>query len=433
MQQINRHSPGFWVPTLYFAEGLPYTIVTGLSLIMYKRLGMSNEEVALYVSWLSLPWMLKPFWSPIVQMLGEKRTWILTMQLFVGACLSLVGLTLPLGDSIKWSFVFLFLVAFSSASHDIAADGFYMQELNEKQQSLFVGVRNTFYRLSTFAGSGLLVILAGALEAYLKVPIKAWAWTLFIAALLMLLLLAIHAYTLPKSECKREQIAIKEKPDGFWYTFIDFFKKPHIGVAIAFMLLYRLPEALLTKIYPLFLLDANNISEGGLGMTTLDIGFAQGTVGVIGLLLGGILGGIAIAVHGFRRWLWVMVASISFPNIVYIILAYYQPTNITFISVCIFVEQFGYGFGLTAYMLYLLYFSQGKNQTAHYAFCTGFMTLGLILPGMCAGYLQEQMGYLNFFIFIVCLCPITFWVSSLIKIDPNFGKSSTKTQGNPAD
>lgn len=427
LQQISRHWPGFWVPTLYFTQGLPYTIITSLSLIMYKRLGLSNEETALYVSWLSLPWMLKPFWSPIIDFLGKKRTWILLMQLFIGAGLACVGLTLPLDSSLKWSFVFFFLAAFSSATHDIAADGFYLLELSEKQQSIFVGIRSTFFRLSMFAGSGLLVILAGALEAYLKIPTKAWAWTLFISSIFFIFFSVLHNYLLPRSPYDQPQIASKGKLNSFWNIFIDFFKKPHIGTALLFMMLYRLPEAMLVKITPLFLLDPNNIEKGGLGLTTAEIGFSQGHLGVLGIIFGGILGGIAIGTHGFKRWLWAMVLSISIPNAVYIALAYYQPTNMFFINSCIFIEQLGYGFGFSAYMLYLLYFAQGKHQVAHYAFCTGFMTLGMMLPGMVAGYLQESLGYLNFFILIMCLCPITFIVAAKIKINPDFGKSSTKS------
>ncbi len=423
---MSRHWPGFWVPTLYFTEGLPNVIVVSVALIMFKRLGLDNADAALYTSWLSLPWMLKPFWSPVVELVGRKRTWILGLQLLIATGLACLGFTLPMEDNLQWLMIFLFLIAFSSATHDIAADGFYMLELTEQQQSLFVGIRSTFYRLATITGSGALVMLAGALEVYLKVPSKAWAWTFFFSAILFLLLAALHTYIIPKSS--NDQPA--QKGTNHWreyfQTFVDFFKKPQIGMAITFMLLYRMPEAMLVKIYPLFFLDPNDVANGGLGLTTADIGFVQGTIGVIGLILGGILGGVLVAMHGFRRWLWPMVLSISLPNAVYIIMAYYQPASMLFIGSCIFVEQLGYGFGFTAYMLYMLYFSQGKNQTAHYAFCTGFMTLGLILPGMVAGYLQELVGYLNFFIIVMCLCPVTFIVSALIKFDPLFGKSATK-------
>lgn len=424
--QMSRHWPGFWVPTLYFTEGLPNIIVTTVALIMFKRLGFDNADTALYTSWFSLPWMLKPFWSPVVELVGRKRTWILTLQLLIGVALACVGFTLPMSNNLQWLMIFFFLIAFSSATHDIAADGFYMIELTEQQQSLFVGIRSTFFRLSMITGQGVLVMLAGALEAYLKVPSKAWAWTFFISAILFFLLVAVHAYIIPKSSNDCPSPMEKSPWNDYLQTFLDFFKKPHIGLALTFMLLYRMPEAMLVKICPLFFLDPNDVANGGLGLTTADIGFAQGTIGVIGLILGGILGGVLVSLHGFRRWLWPMVLSISLPNAVYILMAYYQPTGMLFIGSCIFVEQLGYGFGFTAYMLYMLYFSQGKNQTAHYAFCTGFMTLGLILPGMVAGYLQEALGYLNFFIFVMCLCPVTFIVSALIKFDPLFGKSATK-------
>lgn len=415
-------SPWSWIPTLYFAEGIPNTVVMVIAVVMYKRLGLDNESIALYTSWLYLPWVIKPFWSPIVDMFRTKRWWVLWMQFFIGASMAGVAFTLPVATGIQWSLAFFWLMAFSSATHDIAADGFYMLQLSPHEQALFVGIRSTFYRVANIAGQGLLIMLAGLLETYTGVPVRAWAITFFIAAAVFLFLCLYHTFFLPRptADIDEGKLTARQRLSIFGGTFATFFRKPQVLVAIAFMLLYRFPEALLTKISPLFLLDKPDV--GGLGLATSEIGLVQGTVGVIGLTLGGILGGIAVARDGFGKWLWPMVMSISLPNVAYILLAYYQPNNLPIVATCVFVEQFGYGFGFTAYMLYLIHFSQGQFKTAHYAFCTGFMALSMMLPGMAAGWLQELVGYLNFFIIVMALVPLTFLVSAFIRVEPEYGK-----------
>jgi len=417
--------PWSWIPSLYLAEGIPYVIVMQIAVVMYKRLGLSNTDIALYTSWLYLPWVIKPFWSPVVDLLKTKRWWILAMQLVLGASLAGVAFTLRLPSALQWSLALFSLMAFSSATHDIAADGFYMLALSEREQALYVGIRSTFYRVATIAGQGGLIMFAGVLEVYTRHPVRAWSLTFYVAAAFFLLLYLYHRFMLPRPVRDR---SVTGGPhwDGraFLDTFLSFFRKPQVLVALAFMLLYRFPEALLTKITPLFLLDTTG--AGGLSLTTSELGLVQGTVGVFGLLLGGIVGGIAVSVGGFRRWLWPMVAAISLPNLVYVFLAYFQPEGLFVVNVCVFVEQFGYGFGFTAYMLYLIYYSQGPASTAHYAFCTGFMALSMMLPGMCAGWLQEQMGYLNFFILVMALCPLTFAVAWFVKVDKDYGKKEER-------
>lgn len=428
---MKRLSPWAWVPTLYTAEGLPYVVVMTVAVVLFKNLGLDNTDVALYTSWLYLPWVIKPFWSPLVDVLKTKRWWIVAMQLVVGASMAGVAMTIPTDGSVRYCLAFFWLMAFSSATHDIAADGYYMIELDENQQSLFVGIRSTFYRIATLLGQGAIVALGGWLEAVFKTPVKAWAYTFFAVSALFLLFYLYHAIVLPNPEkddgraSKREQQHTPEVMKNILTTFVSFFQKPGIAVALAFMLLYRLSEALLVKICPMFLLDP--VEQGGLGLSTLDLGFAQGTVGVIGLTLGGILGGIAVAAHGFKRWLWPMVLSITLPDAVYIFLAYFQPNSLLLISACIGIEQFGYGFGFTAYMLYMLYFSRGSFKTAHYAFCTGFMALSMMLPGMVSGWLQENLNYLNFFILAMALTLVTFAVTALVKVDPEFGKKKPET------
>ncbi|MGN0087123.1 MAG: MFS transporter [Alloprevotella sp.] len=422
--QICRKSPLSWIPTLYFAEGIPYVIVMTIALVMYKRLGLSNADVALYTSWLYLPWVIKPFWSPIVDMLRTKRWWILTMQLLIGASLSGVAFTVNAPHYVQWTLACFWLMAFSSATHDIAADGFYMLGLGEHDQSLYVGVRSTFYRIATIAGQGLLIMLAGALEVFTRKPAIAWSFTFWSAAAVFALLWLYHRYILPRPEADTPRNTSSERLlADFAATFLSFFRKPQIWAALAFMLLYRFPEALLTKICPLFFLDKS--TEGGLGLTTVELGWVQGVAGVIGLTIGGILGGIAVARYGFRRLLWPMVASITLPDLLYILLAYYQPQGLAAPIVCVFIEQFGYGLGFTAYMLYLIYFSQGEQKTAHYAFCTGFMALSMMLPGMFAGELQELTGYLNFFILVTALTPLTFLAAWLVRVPADFGQKKT--------
>lgn len=409
-----------WIPTLYFAEGIPYVIVMSVTMVLYKRLGLSNSDIALYTSWLYLPWVIKPFWSPIVEVLRTKRWWILAMQILLGASLAGVAFTLEGPSPVQWSLAIFFLMAFSSATHDIAADGYYMLELNDHDQAFYVGMRSIFYRIATIVAQGLLVMFAGNLEVYYQDPVTAWSTTFFVSAGAFLLLAIYHSVSLPCSvaDCPRP-IVSENLLLEFIHTVWSFLKHPQLGVMLLFILLYRLPEALLVKITPLFLLD--EMENGGLALTTAEYGFTYGTLGVIGLLSGGILGGVLVSKYGFKKCLWPMVMSISFPNLFYVLLAYFQPDNLLFVNISIVVEQFGYGLGFTAYMLYMMYVSKGKYKTAHYAFCTGLMAAGMMLPGMVAGKIQEKLGYLDFFILALALCALTFWVASLIKVDKNYG------------
>ena len=409
-------NPWAWIPTLYFAEALPYVAVMTISVVMYKRLGVSNADIALYTSWLYLPWVVKPFWSPIVDLLRTKRWWIVAMELLVGASLAGVAFSIPLPHALQWTLAFFWLMAFSSATHDIAADGFYMLALTPHEQSMYVGIRSTFYRIATIAGQGVLIMLAGWLEQTTGDIPRAWTLTFFFLAALFMLAFAYHACCLPRSSADRSTATSSSAGDifrGFLITFATFFQKKEARAAILFMLLYRLPEAQLAKMANLFLIDP--VEAGGLGLNTEAVGFVQGTVGVVGLTFGGIVGGL-------RRWLWPMVWAISLPDVVYVYLSYAQPDSLWIISSCIFVEQLGYGFGFTAYMLYLIYYSQGTHQTAHYAICTAFMALGMMLPGMVAGTLQEWMGYRAFFLWVMVCCLATFGATALLRIDPGFGK-----------
>ena len=419
---MNKRSPWAWVPTLYFAEGVPYVAVMTISLILYKRLGMSNTDITLYTSWLYLPWVIKPLWSPFVDMMKSKRWWIVTMQLLVGAALGGVAFTIPVSWWLQGTLCFFWLMAFASATHDIAADGFYMMGLDEHEQAYFVGIRSTFYRIATIFSSGLLVGLAGALQVMTRSIRYSWSLVFYLMAGLFIAFWLYHSWVLPKpaEDGEKQTKTASAIWQEFRQTVVTFFQKPQVWVGICFMLFYRMPEGLLAKISALFLVDAQH--NGGLGLSDGEYGLVQGTLGVIGLTVGGILGGICASRDGLKRWLWPMVMAITLPDIVYVLLAYLLPTNLIVISTCVFIEQFGYGFGFSAYMLYLIYYSQGQHKTSHYALCTAFMALSMMIPGLFAGALQEAVGYKAFFIIVMLACTMTYVVTAYLKIDPEFGK-----------
>lgn len=614
MKQTTRN-PWAWIPSLYFAEGIPYVVAMTVAVIMFKRLGISNTDIALYTSWLYLPWVIKPLWSPVVDLFKTKRWWIVFMQLVIGAALGGVALAIPLPGFFKITLIFLWLLAFSSATHDISADGFYMLGLNEHQQAYFVGIRSTFYRIAMITGQGLLIILAGYFETttglppveinvkaspgfaqtielpqvnpdaatqtanayfsvfpkqvnlstqnipsgkmdsirkmivkhnlsqgfvgngrqtvsvgkvaetsiwsdYISSPLKrflqkhfrkseeilsgehlagnisvvaiklngkpdagkemilnfklnngdnslkllegerlafnlenweqpayllfqadpklngaseasfkgtsgnihlAWSFTFIILAILFILFSFYHRFILPYPPSDKKVIKEEESVFGaFFKTFASFFKRKEIWVILSFLMLYRLGEAQLIKMASPFMLDSRSL--GGLGLTTGDVGLIYGTFGILALTAGGILGGLAASRKGFRYWLWWMVLAINIPHMAYVYLAYAQPTNYLIISLCAAIEQFSYGFGFTAYMLYMIYISEGENKTAHFAIATGFMALGMMLPGMFSGWLQEIIGYRNFFVYVMlCMIPGVIPVFFL-NVKPEFGK-----------
>ena len=420
--QPKRNNPWLWLPSVYFAQGLPFVIVMTVSVIMYKRLGISNAEIAYYTSWLYLPWVIKPFWSPIVDILKTRRSWIIAMQLLVGAGLAGVALTIPVDNFFRYTLAIFWLIAFSSATHDIAADGFYIVGLSEHQQAWFVGIRSTFYRLAMITGQGLLVMFAGYLETATSSVSAAWSITFFLLAAAFVLLFGWHRFSLPAppGDVSRDVGSLRSLLRESVATFASFFRREHIGRILAFLLLYRFAEAQLVKLAAPFMLDRHDV--GGLGMTTGAVGVAYGTVGVLMLTSGGILGGFIAARNGLRYWLAWMVAAINLPNAVYIFLAVVQPESLLLVSIAVGIEQFGYGFGFTAYLLYMIYIARGPHSTAHYAICTGFMSLGMMLPGMFSGWLQELLGYQQFFIWALAATIPSFLVVMLIPLDREFGK-----------
>ena len=622
MQEKKQKSPWAWIPTLYFAEGLPYVAVMTIAVIMYKRMGISNTDIALYTSWLYLPWVIKPFWSPFVDLLKTKRWWIVIMQLLIGAGFAGIAFTIPLPFFFQATLAFFWLLAFSSATHDIAADGFYMLALDTNQQAMYVGIRSTFYRVATIMGQGILIILAGFLEstsgnepvkinidaspqytestmyiphdtlsqeqegamtfivdretlkmstqgvnkdslsvflksiaasnedngfviketeahkaevekdktslwtshvsqplgrwishsfgekrevnestsklagnvavvavrlskkpesgkeivlntsmnkgdvsislisgdrlsfneknwnksAYLVFQVDpkliapstaeykglsgnipfAWSITFFVLAGLFIFFSFYHRVFLPRpaSDTVHTHVTASSIFREFIKTFKSFFKKPQAVAAIFFMLTYRFSEAQALKLINPFLLDSREV--GGLGLTTGEVGLVYGTIGIIGLMLGGIIGGFVAARGGLKRWIWPMTLSMLLTIFAFVYLSFSQTESLILINICVFVEQLGYGFGFTAYMLYLMYYADGEQKTAHYAICTGFMALGMMIPGMFAGWLQELLGYNHFFVWVMICSIIPIIAVSLLKIDPNYGKSKDK-------
>ncbi|MDX9880788.1 MAG: MFS transporter [Prolixibacteraceae bacterium] len=610
MEKTTNRNPWFWVPSLYYAEGIPYIIVMTLSVIMYKRLGISNTDIALYTSWLYLPWVIKPLWSPVVDLLKTKRFWIVTMQLVIGAGLAGVAFTIPVERFFQYTLAFFWLLAFSSATHDIAADGFYMLGLSSGDQAFFVGIRSTFYRFAMLTGQGLLVILAGALETatgldpvkvevtaqnteavtigfnpeeymsqtgngalyfiseeeirvsvapletqkadsvfrvvekwntehhfyslenralqkinqpgwwgrkvsqplkiFLKdhfgqkvvavvsnsvgnmaiVPIRlsqqppagekvvlnfsfekgdksiklmrdyrfefseknwdkpafavvqldpklkkeatatftgrsgnitfAWSVVFVVIAITFVLFSLYHRFALPRPvDDKSNKTGDSSVFGEFFSTFASFFRKKEIGIALLFILIYRLGESQIVKMAAPFLLDSREV--GGMGITTGDLGLVYGTAGMIALTIGGILGGIAASRNGLKYWIWKMAIIMNVPHIAYLLLSWFMPDSLWWIACAVVVEQFGYGFGFTAFMLYMIYISEGQHKTAYYAIATGFMALGMMVPGMLSGWLQEIIGYQNFFIWVmICSIP-PFIVIPFIKVDRGFG------------
>jgi len=424
-----KNSPWAWVPSLYFTEGLPYIVVMAVSIVFYKQMGLSNAEITFYTSWLYLPWVIKPLWSPAVDAVKTKRLWVVAMQWLLAVSFAGVAFSVPGPYWLQVSLAFFWLTAFSSATHDIAADGFYMLGLSPHDQATFVGIRSLFYRLATIFGQGLLVMLAGNLQVLFRNDIRfSWTVVFYIVAGLTALLALYHTFMLPRpaEDSVRAAGSGGGMARNFAHAVTTFFSKEGLWVALLFMLCFRMPEGLLAKVSALFLIDAPH--NGGLGLSPQEYGFVQGTVGIVGLSLGGILGGILAGRDGLKRWLWPMVCAITLPDIVYVYLSYAPSSSLMVINACVFIEQFGYGFGFTAYMLYLIYYSRGQYKTSHYAICTAFMALSMMLPGLVAGWIQQQVGYQWFFIIVVLCCALTFVSAALLKIDPDFGKKNAPAQ-----
>ncbi len=417
-------SPWLWIPSLYFAEGLPYALAMSVSLVLYKNLGVSNAAAAFYTSWFYLPWVIKPLWSPVVDMLKTRRLWIWAMQLLIGAALAGVALTIPTTHFFQWTLMLFWLLAFNSATHDIAADGFYMLATTEREQAFFSGIRNTFYRAAWIAAQGSLIILAGKIQERTGSFPFAWSTTFALVAGIFLCLGLYHRFILPKPAIDQPQDldSLKKFVVEFLKTFGTFFQKPKIVMLLLFLLLYRFGEAQLLNVAKFFLLDPRD--HGGLALSDDQFGKTYGYAGVGALVIGGLLGGFVVSRQGLKFWLWPMLLAIHLPDAVFIWLAYAQPGNLYAIGAGVAIEQFGYGFGFTAFMLYMIYIARGEHRTAHYAICTGFMALGMMIPGLWSGWLQQHIGYPHFFTWVILATIPSFFIVARIPLDAEFGKNN---------
>ncbi|WP_194776568.1 MFS transporter [Pararhodonellum marinum] len=414
-----RKNPWIWVATLYLTEGIPYVLIITVSVIMYKRLGVDNSDIGLYTSFLYLPWVIKPLWSPMVDLFSTKRRWFLGMQLLMATAFMGVGLALPTSQFFILSLACFWIAAFASATNDIASDGYYLIALKEDEQSFFIGLRSTFYRVAMITGQGLIVIVAGYLEQTMGSNESAWSLTMVLVGSLMFVLTLSNFFATPEVETKAYKEGLPQRL-SFAEIFASFFRKKKIGVALAFVLLYRLGESQLVKMASPFLLDEREV--GGLGLTTSEIGWIYGTLGIIALSIGGIIGGIVISRQGLGRWMLPMILALNVPNAFYVFLAYWQPESLIFPAIVVVIEQLGYGFGFAAFMVYLIYIAEGASKTSHYAIATGFMALGMMLPGMISGFMQEWLGYRDFFIWVVITAVPGILMVKYVDFPRDFGK-----------
>lgn len=447
MKPFKTANPWFWVPTLYFAEGVPYFLVNNISVMMFAKMGVPNDQLAFFTTLLYFPWFLKGIWSPIVDVVKTKRWWIVSMQILLTALCVLLTISLPSPDaaviatkntsvSIFWLTLVLFIIAaFASATHDIAADGYYMLAHSTSSQAKFIGIRSTFYRIASVFGQGVLVFIAGRVEKSTGDIPFSWQVTLGVTAVVLFLITLYHIFALPKSENDKPRVSAEvggnSQVKELGQSFATFFTKKGVLLAILFMLLYRLPEGFLIKLCQPFLVDATDeivrdgkIIGGGLGLDTDMVGLLYGTIGVIFLLLGGIIGGIYISKRGLKRSLWLMAACMTLPCFTFVYLSTALPSNPWIVGTAISIEQFGYGFGFTAYMLYMMFFSEGEFKTSHYAICTAFMALSMMLPGFIAGSIEMALGYKGFFWLVMACCIATVIITYFARkrVPEDYGK-----------
>lgn len=407
-------SPMQWIPSLYFVKGLPYVVLMTVSLVLYKQLGLSNAETAFYTSWFYLPWVLKPLWMPYVSRMATHRWWILLTEILTGASLGGVAFTLPTPFCIQASLALFWLTAFSCAFHNLSADNLFLYKLGPRHTFLY-WTRTVFYRLATFVAQGILVMIAGNLQVVYRDSISySWSLVFYGVSALLVMLWVWHGLSVPSDNLTQKQKALRKIPptvDEVVDTTKLFFRKPHALYATLFLLLFKLPEGLLSKISILFLIDASH--RGGLGLSPQEYGLVSGTIGVAGLSLGGMLGAMAMVRGGLRRWLWPMALAMSLPNIVYLYLCHALPGNLLIISLCLFVEQLGYGFGFVGYIMFMKHFVSGYLRRPHLTLGKSLMALSMMVPAMASGWLQSMMGYQNFFLMAVCSGIMTLAVTRL--------------------
>lgn len=408
-------NPIKWVPSVYFAAGLPFVVLNMVVVLMYKGLDVSNATITFWTSLIMLPWTLKPLWSPFMELFKTKKFYVVTTELCTGIAFGMTALSLTLNDFFAASISCLAVVAFSGATHDIAGDGVYMSELTGEQQSRYIGWQGAFYNIAKIVGTGLLVWLAGTLGE-IGLGIKgAWITVLGVVAILMIVLAIYNGCMIPQDESESHPKADASKVAKELAAVIrDFFSKRHIWYYIAFIILYRFAEGFVMKIVPIFL--KSGIEEGGLGLSDKLIGLYYGTYGAAAFVLGSILGGYYISRFGLRKVLFSLALIFNVPFAVYAMFAWFQPTAEWLICSGIVFEYFGYGFGFVGLTLFMMQqVAPGRHQMAHYAFASGIMNLGVMLPGMMSGWLCDQLGgYRPFFIFVLLSIIIPLLITKFI-------------------
>ncbi len=410
--------PWLWIPTLYFAESIPNAVVSDTSNFFYTDFGLTPEKLGLITGSMYLPWVFKPLWSPLVDSVKTKRWWIVFTQILLGLTFGCLAFSVQSENWLNLTAACFWALAFISATHDIAADGFYLLGLSELAQAGFTGIRSTAYRLAMIFAKGLLVYFAGHFTVTLGSKVSGWSAVMAIPALFYALSALYHGIILPRPQADRPVESEFGVLGGFKESFSTFFQKPNILSAIPIMLLFRFAEAQLLTMAPLFL--KGPLDQGGLALTNEQVGFAYGVIGVGGLMLGGISAGALVAKFGLRKLFWILIVIMHLPNVAFLGLALTQNTNIQVVSATLFLEQFGYGFGFTAYMLYLMYFARGQHKTSHYAICTGFMALSMMIPKMISGYIKAKLSFAGFFIYIMLATIPSFIVSIMAYRDKEF-------------
>lgn len=405
----DRPSPAFWVPTLYFAEGLPFVLIATVSTLMYKSMGISDAQIAFFTTIVMWPWTFKPLWGPFLEMFKTKKYFVVATQFFGGVLCGLVALSLPLEGFFQLSLVVFAIMAFNGATHDIAADGVYINALTPEQQGKYVGWQGAFYNIAKVLAQGGFVYLAGQLETSVGVE-QAWMIVMGVVGAILVMISLYHLKVLPSGGAARAVHTVREASDRFGEVVTTFFQKKRIVLAIVFIILYRFAEGQAIKIVPLFLRAARE--NGGLGLTTSEIGIVYGTFGAAAFILGSILAGYFTGKHGLRKSLFILCCFFNIPFVVYTYLSMTTPDSLAVIGICIVFEMFGYGFGFVGLILYMMQqIAPGRYQMAHYAFATGLMNLGMMIPSMLSGYVSDWLGYERFFIWVMVATIPSFFVT----------------------
>ena len=414
-KSTSSRSPIFWIPSTWFAMGLPFVALSTSSSIMYKNMGISDSQIAFWTSIIMLPWSIKPLWGPFLEMYKTRTFFVYTTQIFTGCLFGLVALTLKVDHFFSLSIAVLSIIAFSGSTHDTAADGVYLNELSSKLQAKFVGWQGAFYNLAKLLSGGALVYLAGELEKKYGIA-NAWMTVMFIYGIIMIVLGIYNMKMLPNDSRDAETQSKQEGFNTLKDVIITFFQKKNIWYSLMFIVFYRFAEGQAIKITPLFFKAAR--VDGGLGLSTSEIGVLYGVVGAASFVLGSIGAGYFVSNKGLtKKTLMMLCAFFNVPFIAYTFLAITQPVNINIIGLAVGVEYFGYGFGFVGLILFIMQnIAPGKYKMAHYAFGSGLTSLGFIIPSMISGFVSDYLGYKEFFIWVLISTIPAFLITWLVPL-----------------